>query len=73
MEKTLGKDLDEMDFRLYKSMGEWHNRIADILAYINDVLCIPLVGQSAVESSADIPLSIGRVRDPRGEKAMAFL
>jgi len=39
MEKTLGKDLGEMDFRLYKSMGEWHNRIADILAYINDVLC----------------------------------
>ena len=38
MEKTLGKDLGEMDFRLYKSMGEWHNRIADILAYINDVL-----------------------------------
>ena len=38
MEKTLGKDLGEMDFRLYKSMQEWHNRIADILAYINDVL-----------------------------------
>jgi hypothetical protein len=32
------KDLGEMDFRLYKSMREWHNRIADILAYINDVL-----------------------------------
>jgi hypothetical protein len=38
MEKHL-KDLGEMDFRLYKSMQEWHNRIADILAYINDVLC----------------------------------
>jgi internalin A len=33
------KDLGEADFRLYKSMQEWHNRIADILAYINDVLC----------------------------------
>jgi internalin A len=37
MEKHF-KDLGEMDFRLYKSMQEWHNRIADILAYINDVL-----------------------------------
>ena len=37
MEKHF-KDLGETDFRLYKSMQEWHNRIADILAYINDVL-----------------------------------
>jgi internalin A len=37
MEK-LFKDWAETDFRLYKSMREWHNRIGDILAYINDVL-----------------------------------
>jgi hypothetical protein len=34
------KDLGEMHFRLYKSMKEWHNRIGDILAYINDVLTL---------------------------------
>ena len=38
MEKHL-KDVGEMDFGLYKSMQEWHNRIADILSFINDVLC----------------------------------
>jgi internalin A len=32
------KDLGEADFRLYKSMQEWHNRIGDMLAYLNDVL-----------------------------------
>jgi internalin A len=32
------KDLAEADFRLYKAMQEWHNRIGDILAYVNDVL-----------------------------------
>jgi internalin A len=32
------KDLGEVDFRLYKSMQEWHNRISDMLAYLNDVL-----------------------------------
>jgi hypothetical protein len=32
------KGLGEMDFRLYKSMQEWHNRIGDMLAYLNDVL-----------------------------------
>jgi internalin A len=32
------KDFGEADFRLYKSMQEWHNRIGDILAYLNDVL-----------------------------------
>ena len=32
------KDLGESDFRLYKSMQEWHNRIGDMLAYVNDVL-----------------------------------
>ena len=37
MEKHF-KDLGEMDFRLYKSMQEWHNRIGDMLAYLNDVL-----------------------------------
>ena len=37
MEKHI-KDLGEMDFRLYKSMQEWHNRIGDMLAYLNDVL-----------------------------------
>ncbi len=37
MEKHF-KDWCDTDFRLYKSMRDWHNRIADILAYINDVL-----------------------------------
>ena len=32
------KDLAEADFRLYKAMQEWHNRIGDMLAYVNDVL-----------------------------------
>jgi len=32
------KDLGEADFRFYKSMQEWHNRIGDMLAYLNDVL-----------------------------------
>jgi internalin A len=32
------KDLAESDFRLYKAMQEWHNRIGDMLAYINDIL-----------------------------------
>jgi internalin A len=32
------KDLAEADFRLYKSMQEWHNRIGDMLAFVNDVL-----------------------------------
>jgi hypothetical protein len=32
------KDLGEAGFRLYKSMQEWHNRIGDMLAYLNDVL-----------------------------------
>ena len=27
-----------MDFRLYKAMQEWHNRIGDMLAHVNDVL-----------------------------------
>ena len=26
------------DFRLYKSMQDWHNRIGDMLAYVNDKL-----------------------------------
>ena len=30
--------LAEADFRLYKAMQEWHNRIGDMLAYVNDVL-----------------------------------
>jgi internalin A len=30
------KDLAESDFRLYKAMQEWHNRIGDMLAYAND-------------------------------------
>jgi internalin A len=37
MEKHF-KDLAEADFRLYKAMQEWHNRIGDMLAYVNDVL-----------------------------------
>jgi internalin A len=32
------KDLAESDFRLYKAMQEWHNRIGDMLAYVNDKL-----------------------------------
>ena len=32
------KDLGEADFRLYKATQEWHNRIGDMLAYVNDVL-----------------------------------
>jgi internalin A len=32
------KDLGEVDFRLYKAMQDWHNRIGDMLAYVNDVL-----------------------------------
>jgi len=37
MEKHF-KDLGEMDFWLYKSIQEWHNRIGDMLVYLNDVL-----------------------------------
>jgi hypothetical protein len=36
----LKSDLDHLsveDFRLYKAMQEWHNRIGDMLAYVNDV------------------------------------
>jgi internalin A len=32
------KDIGEADFRLYKAMREWHNRIGDMLAHVNDVL-----------------------------------
>jgi internalin A len=32
------KDLGEADFRLYKAMLEWHNRIGDMLVYVNDKL-----------------------------------
>ena len=32
------KDLGEADFRLYKAMQDWHNRIGDMLAYVNDKL-----------------------------------
>jgi hypothetical protein len=32
------KDLAEADFRLYKAMQEWHNRIGDMLAYVSDKL-----------------------------------
>jgi internalin A len=32
------KDLGEADFRLYEAMQEWHNRIGDMLAYVNDTL-----------------------------------
>jgi hypothetical protein len=28
----------ESDFRLYKAMQEWHNRIGDMLAYVSDKL-----------------------------------
>jgi internalin A len=30
--------LGEQDFKLYKAMQDWHNRVGDILAYVNDVL-----------------------------------
>jgi hypothetical protein len=30
------KDLGEADFRLYKAMQDWHNRIGDMLAYVSD-------------------------------------
>jgi internalin A len=32
------RHLAEADFRLYKAMQEWHNRIGDMLAYVNDTL-----------------------------------
>ena len=32
------KDVGEQDFKLYKAMQDWHNRVGDILAYVNDVL-----------------------------------
>jgi internalin A len=32
------RHLAESDFRLYKAMQEWHNRIGDMLAFVNDVL-----------------------------------
>src|ERR1700676_2952682 len=32
------RPLAESDFRLYKAMQEWHNRIGDMLAYVNDKL-----------------------------------
>jgi hypothetical protein len=30
--------LGEQDFKLYKAIKDWHNRVGDILAYANDVL-----------------------------------
>jgi internalin A len=32
------RQLGTADFALYRSMQEWHNRIGDMLAYVNDVL-----------------------------------
>ena len=32
------RHLAEADFALYKSMQDWHNRIGDMLAYVNDKL-----------------------------------
>jgi internalin A len=32
------RHLGEADYRLYKATKEWHNRIGDMLAYMNDVL-----------------------------------
>jgi hypothetical protein len=32
------RHLAEAGFRLYKAMQEWHNRIGDMLAYVNDTL-----------------------------------
>jgi internalin A len=32
------RHLVEAGFRLYKAMQEWHNRIGDMLAYVNDKL-----------------------------------
>jgi hypothetical protein len=32
------RHLADADFRLYKAMQEWHNRIGDMLAYVNDTL-----------------------------------
>jgi internalin A len=32
------RHLAEADFALYKAMQEWHNRIGDMLAYVNDKL-----------------------------------
>jgi TIR domain len=32
------RHLAEADFRLYKAMQEWHNRIGDMLAHVNDKL-----------------------------------
>ena len=31
-------DIGVADFALYKAMQDWHNRVGDILAYVNDVL-----------------------------------
>jgi hypothetical protein len=31
-------DLGVMDFALYKAMQDWHNRVGDILAHVNDML-----------------------------------
>jgi hypothetical protein len=30
--------LGEQDFKLYKAMQDWHNRVGDVLAYVNDAL-----------------------------------
>jgi len=32
------RHLGEADCRLHKATKEWHNRIGDMLAYVNDVL-----------------------------------
>ena len=32
------RHLSEADFRLYKAMQDWHNRIGDMLAHVNDKL-----------------------------------
>lgn len=32
------RQLGTADFALYKAMQEWHNRIGDMLAYVNDTL-----------------------------------
>jgi hypothetical protein len=42
------RHLAESDFRLYKAMQEWHNRIGDMLAYVNDKLAPHGFGETSL-------------------------
>jgi hypothetical protein len=47
------RHLAESDFRLYKAMQEWHNRIGDLLAYVNDAKALNRCPKSSNDGNGD--------------------